>query len=211
MKLSGHFAQQKLLAVFTCLAIMLSSSNAFASRAEKRLNILLAGGRSYPLSQFADIAKIGSNWAGGAELRFRSNWAIGIVLHRAEFEHLRVWYDFWHNAWTYTDWTFIRGNWYAKYTLRGKGISPFLKFGLGIYFMESKRTLVRGPQSKGQTTGYSVVPGAALEYATKIFMFFIQTDYNIVLRKSIGGCTASNRLSQFFDLFLGVGFFISDL
>ena len=205
-----RLAQRKLLIAFVLLGIGFSTSYAFASHSEKKLNIFLAGGGSYPVGEFADGAKIGSNWAGGAELRFRLNWAIGIVVHRVEFEHQRVSYNSWVNSWTYTDWTFIRGNWYAKYSLRRKALSPFLKAGLGIYSMESMRTLVGASRTKSQITGYSVVPGVGLEYLTERILFFVGTDYNIVLRSSTGGCTRSHQAAQFFDLFFGVGFFISN-
>jgi len=211
MNISGHFAQQKLLAVFTCLAIMLSTSNAFASRAEKSLNIFLAGGRSYPVGEFDQEVKAGYNWAGGAELRFPSNWATGIVVHWAEFEHQRTVYNSWLRAWRSIDWTFIRGNWYGKYFLRKTGISPSFKAGLGIYYLEGKNTYAGSSRRISQTTGYSVVPGARLEYSNKRVLVFMEIDYNFVFRESTGGDVISTEIRQFFDLFLGVGFFISDL
>lgn len=208
MSFGWRLPQPKLLTLLMFLGIMLSTSLAHASNSDRRLTVFLMGGSSSPVGDFDAVAKAGFNWGGGAELAFRSNWAIGIVVHRVEFRHQDVWYDSWHRSWRYTDWTFIRGNWYGKYILRKKGVSPFFKVGIGVYSMENRRTLVGSSQVKSQNNGVSLVPGAGLEYLTKKVLFFIETDYNIVLRKSMGGCQWTNREAQFFEFFFGVGFFV---
>lgn len=183
-----------------------------STKTNSRLIIFVTGGRSDPIGDFNGVAKAGSNWGGGIEHQFGSKWAVGIVVHRVEFKHQDVWYDSWLRLWTYTDWTFIRGDWYVKYNLRKSGVSPFLKTGLGIYSMEGKKTVGSGYQATNwQTTGCSLVPGVGLEYSTKKIIVFIETNYNIVSRKSIGGDVARIRLTQFFDFFFGVGFPIVNL
>lgn len=202
------FERRILLATFTLLLILLSTGHVSASETGKKLAVFAAGGRSYPVGQFADLVKISGNWGAGAELRFPSNWAIGIVVHGAEFEHQRVVYNSWLGSWRSIDWTFVRANWYAKYLVRKSGISPFVSAGLGIYSLEGKNTFQGGSQTITKTKGSSIVPGVGVEYSTKRALFFAQIDYNLVLRKSTGGCVSYSKVTQFFDLFLGVGLFV---
>ncbi len=211
MRFVRQSVQRKLLMASVFLAIMLSTSYVFASNSDKRLNIFFAGGGSFPVSDFSNIAKSGFNWGAGAELRFPSNWAMGIVVHGTEFEHQRVVYNSWLRSWRSIDWTFVRGNWYGKYLIRKKGISPFFKTGIGIYSLKGKNTFAGRNQTISETTGYSIVPGVGVEYSTKRALLFAEIDYNFVLRESTGGCVISTEVSQFFDLFLGVAFFLSNL
>lgn len=196
-----------LLTTFTLLLILLSTGHVSASETGKRLAVFAAGGRSYPVGQFADLAKISGNWGAGGELRFPSNLAIGIVVHAVEFEHLRPSFNQWSGQLGYNDWSFVRGNWYGKYRLRRKGVSPFLKAGVGVYSMKNRCTLVGASRTETQTTGWSIVPGLGLEYCTKRILFFTEANFNVVNR-STGGCTGSHQAAPFFDLLLGAGFFI---
>jgi hypothetical protein len=202
--------RQILLTALTLLLVLLSTGYVSASETPKRFSIFLAGGRSYPLVQFADLAKISGNWGAGAELRFGSNLAIGIVVHAVEFKHLRPSFDHWSGQLRYNDWSFVRGNWYGKYSLRRRGISPFVKAGVGVYSMKNRCTLVGESPTESQITGCSIAPGLGLEYCTKRILFFTEADFNIVNRSTAGG-TGSHQAAPFFDLLLGVGFFISNL
>jgi len=203
-----YLGKRSLLTAFVFLAILFSTSCGFASDSHSRLSVFLAGGSSYPVGKFSDIAKIGPHWAGGVELQFPSNWALGFDLHWAQFDHQKVYYSSWHRSWTYVDWGFIRGNLYAKYFAKARGFSPFVKFGLGLYSMENKRTYLGTSSTKGQMTGYSLVPGIGLRYSTKRFSIFAEVDHNFVFRRATGGCTSTHELSQFFDLYAGLGFFL---
>ena len=210
MKLRCGLAGQILFLVFVFLGNLLSNNCAWASRSNKSLHVFAAGGGSCPVGQFDHEVRAGYNWGGGVELRFPSNWATGIVIHRAEFEHQRVYYSSRLRSWGGIDWTFIRGNWYGKYFFRKRGISPFFKTGLGIYRLEGKSTYAGWNRRTSQTTAYSIVPGTGLEYARQRVSVFLEIDYNFVFRESTGGCVPSIEIRQFFDLFLGVGFFLAD-
>jgi hypothetical protein len=199
-----------LLTTLALLLVLLSAGDVSASETAKRLSIFLAGGRSYPVGHFVDLAKISGNWGAGAELRFGSNLAIGMVVHAVEFKHLRPSFDRWSGQLRYNDWSFVRGNWYGKYSLRKRGISPFLKTGVGFYSMKNRCTQAGESRTESQITGCSIAPGLGLEYCTNRILFFTEADFNIVNR-SIAGGTGSHQAAPFFDLLLGVGFFISNL
>lgn len=210
MRFGRQLRRQKLLIALIFLAIMLSANYTWASSSDKKLSIFLAGGRSYPVGQFDHEVRVGYNWGGGVELRFPSNWAMGIVIHRAEFEHQRVYYSSRLRSWGGIDWTFIRGNWYGKHFFRKADLSPFFKTGLGIYRLEGKNTYAGWNSRVSRTTAYSIVPGAGLEYSKKRVSVFMEIDYNFVFRESTGGCVQRTDIRQFFDLFLGIGYFIAD-
>ncbi len=199
-----------LLPTLAFLLVLASAGYVSASETAKRWSIFLAGGRSYPLGHFADLAKISGNWGAGVELRFPSNLAIGIVVHAVEFKHLRPSFDEWSGRLRYNDWSFVGCNWYGKYSLRKRGISPFLKAGVGVYSMENRCTQAGASRTETQTTGWSIVPVLGLEYCTKRIFLFTEADFNLV-NTTTAGYTGSHQAAPFFDLLLGVGFFISNL
>jgi opacity protein-like surface antigen len=198
------------MTTFAFLLILLWTGHVSASETGKRLAIFAAGGRSYPVGNFEREAKATFNWGAGVELRFPSNWATGITVHGAQFEHQRAAYDSWQRSWRSVDWSFVRVNWYGKHFLRRTGIRPFLQGGIGIYYLEGRNTYAGQNRKISQTTAYSVVPGMGLEYSQNRFLVFVETDCNFVFRESIGGDLISTEIRRFFDLFLGVGFFISN-
>lgn len=162
------------------------------------------------MGEFDWETKPGFNWGGGVELMFPTNWATGISIHGAHFEHQRILYDAWGHSRRLVDWDFIRVNWYGRYSLGKKRIIPFLQGGIGLYYLEGRNTYGGGNQKLSQTTGLSLVPGLGLEYGKRRFSIFVQTDYNFVFRESIEGDVIRNVVRQFFDLFLGVKFYISN-
>jgi hypothetical protein len=201
---------KKLLLVLPFLLLPLANNQVSASEKGTRLSVFLTSGMSYPVGDFDREVKAGFNWGGGAELRFPSSWATGIVFHSARFEHLREGYNAWTRKWWAVDWSFIRGNWYGKYFLMKTGLCPFLKGGIGLYYLEGRNVYQGQNYRISHTTSYSLVPGLGMEYSGRSFFVCIESNYNIVFRNSVGGDLISIVNRQFFDVFLGVGFFIKN-
>jgi hypothetical protein len=198
------------LAIFL-LIILLSSSYGDTLDLDHKLLFFLVGGQSKPVGDFRGQVKAGISLGGGVEYQFLPNWAIGSSIHKIDFKHKNIWYDPWSSAWTYTDWTFIRANLYGKYIFIRKNFTPYLKLGFGIYFIEDKRTFIGKSQLKSHNDGLSSVPGAGFEYLTEKLRFFVETNYNIITTKHLGGDRLHKQGSQFFDFLIGVGFCLIDL
>jgi len=192
------------LAVF--LGFMLPSFCGFASDLDNKLFFFLAGGQSIPVGDFSEEVKTAFNWGVGVEYRFLSNWAIGAYINKADFKHKNTWYDSWNLSWTYRDWTFIRANLWGKYIFFRKNFTPFLKLGIGSYFIENKITFIGESELKRKDSRLSLVPGVGFEYKIKRFIFYLETDYNIMMTKTVGGDRLYINRKEFLNILLGVGF-----
>ena len=197
---------KKYLISLFLLALIFPSGYANTAK-EREMSLFLTLGQSEPLGDFKDDVKSVFNWGGGIEFRLSPDWSVGTSISKVDLKHKKIFYDAWSFSYTYTDWGITRLSFWGKYFFIKKSFSPFLKFGLGVYFMEHRTTSIYKEELhyRGQEDALSIVPGAGFEYRKKRFRFFLEADYNIVPTEASHGDVRRIRGTQFFDFRSGVG------